>query len=296
MDITQAQTFLAIVECGNFIEASKRVYVTQSTVSARIKSLEEQLGKPLFIRSKGGCELTPAGQQFYRFAHSMVRIWEEAKHHVAVPEGYEDTLIIGGQYSLWNRLLVQWVPHFQALMPNVALRCSIGMPARLIREMGEGVMDIAVVYQPEQRPGMHVEELFDDQLILVTTDLSIPLHKNYIYNDLGETFRSTHAAAFPDLHNPGLTINLGAIGVNLVIRNKGAAYFPRRIVQDYLNKGVLFKIETAPEFSYPAYVVYQEEFSTPHIMESALSSLRDIANMAQTGDLPPPFWQKLISK
>ncbi|ACT60835.1 LysR family transcriptional regulator [Hirschia baltica] len=294
MDVVQAQTFLAIVECGNFIEASKRVNVTQSTVSARIKSLEEQLGKALFYRSKGGCTLTPAGQQFYRFARSMVRVWEEAKHHVAVPEGYDDTIIIGGQYSLWNRLLVQWVPQFQAQMPNVAIKCEIGMPQRLIQEMSEGTMDLAVVYRPEQRPGMYVEQLLEDDLILVTTDLETPLRDNYIYNDWGEAFRTTHAATFPDLHNPGLTINLGAIGVNLVIRNKGASYFPKRIVQTHLDEGVLFQIQGAPTFSFPAYVVYQEAFSSPEIMDCALSTLRFIATQAVEGELPPPFWQNLL--
>ena len=290
MDVVQAKTFLAIVEGGNFLEASKRVFVTQSTVSARIKSLEEQLGKPLFLRSKAGCELTPAGHQFYRFARSMVRVWEEAKHQVAVPEGYEDTLIVGGQYSLWNRLLLQWVPAFQADMPRVAVRCEIGMPQRLMREMSEGVMDMAVIYRPEHRPGMIVDELLEDRLILVTTDPLVPLKDHYIFADWGEAFRSQHAAAYPNLHNPGLTLDLGALGVNLLINRGGAAYFPERVVQTHIDEGHLFAVDEAMDFPYPAYVVYQEEFSTPEIMEGALSSLKQIAGRAVHGNLPPPFW------
>ncbi len=290
MDVIQVKTFLAIVEGGNFLAAARRVNVTQSTVSARIKTLEDQLGKLLFTRTKAGCELTPAGHQFYRYAKSLVRIWEEAKHQVAVPEGYEDTIIVGGQYSLWNRLLIRWVPHFQALAPHVAVRCEIGMPRRLIREMTEGVMDIAVVYRPEQRPGLHVEELLEDNLVLVTTDPQTPIEENYVFVDWGEEFRNDHALAFPHIHNPGLTLDLGALGVNILINQGGAGYFPERVVQPHIEAGHLFNIEDAPQFQYPAYLVYQENFSTQKIMGQTLSSLREVAAQAISGELPPPFW------
>ena len=74
MDIDQARTFLAVVETGSFVDAAKRVFVTQSTVSMRIKALEERLGKSLFARSKAGATMTPAGVQFQKHALAMVRV------------------------------------------------------------------------------------------------------------------------------------------------------------------------------------------------------------------------------
>ncbi|WP_198912427.1 LysR family transcriptional regulator [Parvularcula mediterranea] len=290
MDVTQARTFLAIVEGGNFVAASKRLFVTQSTVSARIKALEEQLGKPLFTRSKAGTALTPAGHQFYRFARSFVRVWEEARHQVAVPEAFDDTLAVGGQVSLWNRLLTRWVPVFQERRPRVALRCMSGMPQRLMREMSEGTLDLAILYRPEHRPGMAVEELIEDQLILVTAAPDRPLTESYIYCEWGTGFGEWHAAQFPELHNPGLAIDLGAIGVNLVINQKGAAYLPRRIVEPHLEEGLLTGIEDAPAFPYPAYAVWQEEFVDHGVMEDALATLRETAEASMRGELPPPYW------
>jgi len=290
MDITAAKTFLAVIEGGNFVAAARRVHVTQSTVSARIKALEEQLGKTLFISTKASCDLTPAGHQFHRFARSLVRVWEEAKHQVAVPEGFEDTLIVGGQYSLWNRLLLWWVPSFRATAPSVALRCEIGMPQRLMREMAEGVLDLAVIYQPEHRPGMVVREVLEDRLVLVTTDPDIPFKDNYIFADWGEGFRTMHAAAHPDLVTPAVTLDLGALGINLLFNLGGAAYFLERIVQPHLDNNMLFAVKDAPDFPYPAYVVYQEDFSAPAIMEKALETLFEIADQSLNGKLPQPFW------
>ena len=58
MDIDLARTFLEVVACGNFVGAAEQLNVTQSTVSMRIRSLEQQLGRSLFERSKAGASLT----------------------------------------------------------------------------------------------------------------------------------------------------------------------------------------------------------------------------------------------
>ena len=60
MDTELARTFLSVVAAGSFVKASERLFVTQSTVSARIQALEEYLRCQLFVRNKGGTTLTPA--------------------------------------------------------------------------------------------------------------------------------------------------------------------------------------------------------------------------------------------
>jgi LysR family transcriptional regulator, flagellar master operon regulator len=52
MDIDRARTFLEIVHSGSFLRAADRLHVTQTTVSARIRTLEEELGRQLFIRNR----------------------------------------------------------------------------------------------------------------------------------------------------------------------------------------------------------------------------------------------------
>ncbi len=78
MDITLLRTFLDVAATGSFVTASERLFVTQSAVSLRIQRLEDSLGRPLFIRSKSGAELTTAGVAFERYAASIIRVWEEA--------------------------------------------------------------------------------------------------------------------------------------------------------------------------------------------------------------------------
>ena len=68
MDTELARTFLTVITSGSFISAADRLHVSQSTVSTRIHTLEDQLGCTLFVRNKAGTTLTSAGRQFQRHA------------------------------------------------------------------------------------------------------------------------------------------------------------------------------------------------------------------------------------
>src|SRR5690606_21699046 len=97
MDTELARTFLSVVAAGNFVKAAERLFVTQSTVSARIQSLEQQLGCQLFVRNKAGTTLTPAGQQFQKHATSLMRTVERARQDVGISKGYRASLTVGGR-------------------------------------------------------------------------------------------------------------------------------------------------------------------------------------------------------
>ena len=75
MDIAAARTFLEIVKTGSFVRAAANLNITQTAVSARIRVLEEQLDRQLFVRNKAGAKLTPAGDQFLRYATTLVQKW-----------------------------------------------------------------------------------------------------------------------------------------------------------------------------------------------------------------------------
>ena len=84
MDTELARTFLAVVSAGNFVTAAEKLHVTQSTVSARIQTLEQLLRVTLFVRNKAGAALTPAGRQFQKHASTLVRTVEHARQDVAL--------------------------------------------------------------------------------------------------------------------------------------------------------------------------------------------------------------------
>ena len=79
MDIELARTFLEIVTTGSFVRVRSGSTSARLTVTARIKLLEQQLGRPLFMRNKSGASLTPAGEQFLHYAPSFVQLWQRVR-------------------------------------------------------------------------------------------------------------------------------------------------------------------------------------------------------------------------
>ena len=110
MDIELARTFLEIVSTKSFVRAAERLNIGQTTVSARIRTLEQELGRPLFVRNKSGATLTPAGEQFLRYAPTFVQLWQRALHQMALPPGRRAMLSVGAEVSLWHPLLLRLGP------------------------------------------------------------------------------------------------------------------------------------------------------------------------------------------
>jgi LysR family transcriptional regulator, flagellar master operon regulator len=278
MDIDLARTFLAVVDGGSFVEAAKRVYVTQSTVSTRIRTLEEQLGKALFERSKAGAVLTAAGAQFHKHAVAMLRVWEQARLEVSLPAGYQAALTVGGQYSLWDGFLLDWLAGMRARAPEIAIRTLSGISSALMQRLVEGTLDIGVMYTPQSRPGFELEMLFEEELVLVSSEArpSSKLGRNYIYIDWGPEFQVDHSLNFPDIVTPGLYMELGSLGLNYLLKNRASGYLPRRLVEQPLAEGRLKLVPRAPAFHYPVYVVYPAA-ADPEVMDLVLKNLRSAA-------------------
>jgi Transcriptional regulator len=278
METELARTFLTVVAAGNFISAADRLHVTQSTVSARIRTLEEQLACTLFVRNKAGTVLTPAGRQFQKHAASLVRTVEQARQDVGIPMGYRAVLAVGGRIGLWENLLLRWLLLMQQVAPDVSLRAEIGFEEDLMQRLIEGRIDIGVMYTPQSRPGLNVELLLEERLVFVSSSpTSDPKPgKGYVYVDWGPEFYTRHSVSFPEFVSPGLLVNIGWLGLQHILENGGSGYFPIRLVRSYLENGRLHFVQEAPEFRHPAYAVYSME-AEGDLVQTAVAGMRQVA-------------------
>lgn len=289
IDIEVARTFLAVIDAGTFFEASKRVYCSQSTVSTRIKTLEERLGRTVFERSKAGASLTPAGHHFERYARAMVRAWEQGRHQAGIPEEYDDLLVIGGQYSLWGQLLTQWLMRMRERMPRIAFRAESGTATTMGQLLSEGLVDMAVVHQPRTGMDIEVQHLVDDELVMVTTDPDGGYIDRYMFVDWGEEFQTAHAQKLPEHMLTRTTLSLGLIAPQMLIATQAAGYMPRRLVAPHIDEGYLFIAKDTPKFPYPIYLAYQAN-SGKETYKKAISILKRTTRDYMSGDLDGPFW------
>jgi DNA-binding transcriptional LysR family regulator len=278
MDIVAARTFLEIVKTGSFVRAAANLNITQTAVSARVRVLEEQLDRQLFIRNKAGARLTPAGDQFLRYATTLVQLWERARHDVAMPVGRENAVTIGGEHSLWNPLLRNWLVWMKNECADVVVRVQIDVPERLIDQVQEGIIDLAVVYAPPHRTGVVEELLLEEALVAVTTDAAggEAASCDYLFVDWGSEFRENHHNAFPDAPSPALSVNHGPLALDYILAVGGSGYFRMEAARPHLESGRLHLVPDKPRFAYSIYALYSAK-ADERLMERVRSGLRAVS-------------------
>ncbi len=272
MDIELARTFLEIVRSGSFIAAAERLHVTQTAVTARIQNLEGQLGCRLFIRNRGGAKLTDDGERFVGHASQLVQTWEAARREIPLPTGTGNLITIGSEISLWNPLLLKWLCLLRKEQPALAVRAEVGESRTLHEKLKHGVLDAALVHQPDYWPGIQVEQLLEEKLVQVRSTVK---PDPYIYIDWGEAFRLQHDAVLPEHARAEVSLDFGPLALHYLLQTGGSGYFRTRVVQRYLDEGVLEHVPQSPEFSFPIFLVYPR--NTPaRSLAPALDVLRQI--------------------
>jgi DNA-binding transcriptional LysR family regulator len=278
MDITTARTFLEVVKTGTFVAAARNLNITQTAVSARIRGLEQQLDRTVFVRNKAGARLTPAGDQFLRFATSLVQIWDRARRSVATAPGMETVVTIGAELSQWNPLMRNWLMWMRREYPELAISAHIDSAERLMAQVQEGALDLAILYAAPMRPGIIAELLYEERLVLVrTTPADRPLRpQDHVEVDWGDDFAASYHAAFPDAAPGTVSISYGPLALDYVLARGGSGYFRMAAVRPFLESGRLALVPDSPDFSYSAYAVHSTS-ADESVMARVRRGLREAA-------------------
>jgi DNA-binding transcriptional LysR family regulator len=258
MDIVTARTFLEIVKTGSFVRAAENLHITQTAVSARIRVLEQQLDRKVFIRNKAGARLTPAGDQFFRFATSLVQIWDRARRTVALAPGRERVVTIGAELSQWNPLMRHWLLWMRRECPEIAVSAYVDTADSLMAQVQDGALDVAILYAAPARSGVVAELLFEEKLVLArTAPADQPLSADdHVHVDWGEEFAVNYHAAFPDADPGVVSISYGPLALDYILAQGGSGYFRMAAVRPHLDDGSMVLVPDSPEFSYSSYAVH----------------------------------------
>jgi DNA-binding transcriptional LysR family regulator len=168
--------------------------------------------------------------------------------------------------------MLSWAGVLRDRIPGHALRMEIRDGENLLRQLELGVLDAALVYQPEYWPRLQVEQILEEKLILVRHP---ERPEPYVYIDWGQHFRRQHDAALPERAKAALSFNLGPLGLQYILEHGGSGYFRTRVVQSYLENGMLEPVPKAPEFSYPTYLVYSRDRDSA-ALQRAFDLLREV--------------------
>lgn len=256
MDLELLRTFLTVSSCGSFLEAASRLHVTQSAVSMRMRRLEDDLGRRLLIRGKTGIRLTDAGRRFFPYAAEMLQSMRQARDAIQSAEGFEDVVVLAARFALWDGYLLDCVADMRKARPTTSLRADIGLEEPMIDSVLVGRTDLALMFTPQSRPGLTIERLFEERLVLIEgRGMGGETCDSYVAVDWGADLTRQVMLTFPEMARPALTFGIGWLALHHILRFGGRAYLPLRLAAPYLESGRLAQVAGVPDFHLPCFVV-----------------------------------------
>lgn len=147
---TQLPTFMAVAELSNLSAAAKKLGITQTGATQRIKSLEQSLGVTLFTRSRSGMRLTEEGRLLLRYCTAVSNL--EGQFLSVVKEGgqvREVELCLVGPMSLLAGRVVPRCSEILKKWPSLNLRFVIDSNANRLNQLKRGSCDLAFVFPHE---------------------------------------------------------------------------------------------------------------------------------------------------
>lgn len=169
MDIKQLQTFLTASETLSFTQTAQLLDYAQSTITAQIKSLEEELGVVLFERLGKRITLTEEGKRLQQYAQKMLDLEMEMKNAM-LNEQEQAVLKIGAQESQCVYRLPSILQQFQKSHPQVKIIFKPVHTTEIAKDLLQsGNLDVAFITDIyRETPMLHRERLLQEQLIFVS--------------------------------------------------------------------------------------------------------------------------------
>lgn len=172
---------VSIGEAGTFTAAAKQLYISQSALSQQVKSMEDELGVPLFDRSRNRLHFTEAGELLHRRAKRIVKEVDDAKTAIdELEQLYRGTLRIGVVQTVNAYLMPQVVSSFSSRFPNVHLKVHELSAPRLEEQLHGHELDLGISFQPAEYPEITFETLFEEELKLIVNSYHPLAGKSWI--------------------------------------------------------------------------------------------------------------------
>lgn len=170
MELRQLRYFAKLAETLNFSEASRGLFITQSTLSQQIKQLEQELGAQLFERDSHNVALTEAGAAMLPYAVKTLRDSQLCVERVNdLRELLAGTLNIGVTYS-FSPILTETLLEFMKLYPGVKLNIVYKPVAELMKLLDERVVDFVLAFRPiKDEEGVESHVLFQNYLAAIVS-------------------------------------------------------------------------------------------------------------------------------
>lgn len=168
MDLKQLEYFVRVAELGSFTRAAQALNIAQPALSRQVRLLEVELRQNLLVRNGRGATPTQAGQLLLEHGRGILHQVERAREELGrVRNGLSGRVALGMPPSVARVITVPLTRAFRQRLPDAQLSISEGLSSAMQENLQNGRLDIALLYNPSQIPGIEHSPLVREELLLV---------------------------------------------------------------------------------------------------------------------------------
>jgi LysR family transcriptional regulator, nitrogen assimilation regulatory protein len=169
MDLKQLEYFVSVAELGSFTRAAIELDVAQPALSRQIRLLEVELRQNLLIRNGRGAVPTEAGKLLLEHGRGILHQVALAREELSAARGaLTGRVSIGLPPSLSRLITVPLTHAFRDALPHAQLSLTEGFSVLMYEGLRVGSLDMAVLYNPENSPGLEMTRLHEEELVLIS--------------------------------------------------------------------------------------------------------------------------------
>jgi DNA-binding transcriptional LysR family regulator len=172
-DLGALALFLAVIDAGSVGGAARRLGISQSAASQRMRMLERELGVTLLERGHAGSVVTTAGSVIAEWATRLVATGEDFQRNVGALAGqHRNELQVAASLTVADYLLPAWLVALHARLPDVSVSLRPANSEAVAASVLDGSGALGFIEGPSAPPGVHARALARDELVA----LAAPAH------------------------------------------------------------------------------------------------------------------------
>jgi DNA-binding transcriptional LysR family regulator len=291
MNLDSIKAFCIVVEAGSISKAAKKLFVSQPSLSVKIRDLETYYQATLLERTHKGIRPTEAGLVVYQHAQKMLCLGENLERELDKNRGDDQKLIIGASSTIGNFALPCTIYNFQEKYPNYRIAMSISNSEQVIDSVMNKRADMGLVEGPLSETmletlageGIKTRRVTTNELVLVVPNnehwstkstlfekdfTTLPLILREKGSGIRTTLEMTLAAhgIMLDRLNVIMELNTTNAIVSAVTSEKGVSLLPKMAVRKELHYNILKQVHVEN-------IKFKHDFTTLYHSEDAKQSL-----------------------
>jgi DNA-binding transcriptional LysR family regulator len=257
--LPQLEAYYWVARLGSFRAAAERLGLTQPSISIRIRELETDAGGALFARSSRGVRMTDKGRAMFDYVERVITLLNDLNGHLRDSGPLRGLLRFGVPDSFALCCLPRSLAALERLHPDLHVAVTVDNSRILAQRLEEGLLDVAILAQPETNRWLRFEALGQQSISWVASPaIELPA-RSLSPDDIKQLSILTNPSPSPThsvlmdwfashrlIPSKIITCNSIAAIVGVAVSGGGICVVPTCVVQEHLTSGELVELSVDP--------------------------------------------------